>query len=848
MAADITKRLERAKKYLEKNRLESAIEEYQAALAIEPNNGEVLQALGDLYARQGQTAQATRYYGMLFDRCFEAGEANRALVLYQRFLKPTPQPAERILRYATLLQKQDRRDEAIEEYTAAAEAFLAQGQQADAFRCWERLALLDPENPGRHLKIAESGEALGQPETASRAYFRAAQLVLADNQLDRALEYFEQANRLTPKEPSICLFYAEALLRKNDAGRAVELLEPFAGGEMDAQFQSVFGEALLRAGLLDRSRPVLEAYSRDRPDSFDKLFELADAYLSAGQSGSGLEILENLKQRLFALKRQNEWVAEFDRIAGKHAELLPLAEFGAQTFNELNREGKYFDFLARLFDLRLRAGNVAGACDALDRLVDIDAYDHGHQSRLAALEGKAEPEFLGRIRSRLAQVASASGGGGGVRAEPGDAAEQGSRSAGAAEPARSSALDDLIVQAEIFLQYSLGTKVIERLERIAQLFPGEETRNERLRRLYDAANWWPTGSRRGAAAPGSEVTVGSYSPETVRDLAKISQINQLVYRQGTPKAVLSAAVNEIGKYLRAARCLAMVGPQGQPPQVAAEFCAPGFEPSPAAQVVKLLARFEQTAPDALGGMTLDAGVAPVLREIGLEAALAVQLTDKETRAPAGWVVVGHAAPYTWQPNEIYFLQAVGDQMLISVNHARLRTLVRTLAVADEKTGLLSRSLYQDYLLNETARARSQGTPLALLLLQLDRGQETARQHGEALVERFIEEVGQKLQAVVRQNDQAVKYTAWSLAFILPDINLANAGTLAEKLRKICAGSRPLWYQNPVTFSGAVVEAVVRPDYDNEDIVTDLINRAEFALEEARARGGDTVVLLANPTV
>ena len=44
----------------------------------------------------------------------------------------------------------------------------------------------------------------------------------------------------------------------------------------------------------------------------------------------------------------------------------------------------------------------------------------------------------------------------------------------------------------------------------------------------------------------------------------------------------------------------------------------------------------------------------------------------------------------------------------------------------------------------------------------------------------------------------------------------------------------------MTLSAGVVEAVTRVDYDNEDIVTELMNRAEMSLEEARKRGGDTV--------
>src|SRR5258707_15462657 len=45
-------------------------------------------------------------------------------------------------------------------------------------------------------------------------------------------------------------------------------------------------------------------------------------------------------------------------------------------------------------------------------------------------------------------------------------------------------LEDLVLQAEIFLQYGLKPKAIERLERVNKLFPGEEERNEKLRQLY----------------------------------------------------------------------------------------------------------------------------------------------------------------------------------------------------------------------------------------------------------------------------------------------------------------------------------------------------------------------------
>ncbi len=418
----------------------------------------------------------------------------------------------------------------------------------------------------------------------------------------------------------------------------------------------------------------------------------------------------------------------------------------------------------------------------------------------------------------------------------------------------SQTLEDLLVQAEIFVQYSLQSKAIERLQRIAELFPGEHEHNERLQGLFEAAHWWPEQgaiARKPVESPPvlSEepvqraATPVAYAPETLRDLAKISEINQNVFRQPSPRAMLSVAVNEVGNYLRTARCLAVVGPPGQPPQMASEFCASGVEASSGNMIVRLIGQIERAAPDSLGGLPLDAAAAPILREMGLETALGVQLTDPETQSPAGMMIAGFALAHTWKPNETYFLQSIGDQMLMCVHHTRLRTLVRTLAVADESTGLLARGSYIDCLLQESQRARTQGFPLTLALLQIDGGPELLRQQGEGPFDRFMEQVGKAVQAIVRQSDLAIKYTSWALAVVLPDTPLSGGQTFAEKLKKSLGGLRPPWDGGHLTISFSVAEAVTRQDYENEDIVTELINRVEAGLEEARKRGGNEIIAL-----
>jgi diguanylate cyclase (GGDEF)-like protein len=863
MAADVSKHLERAKRFLEKNRVEDAIEAYLAVIDEAPQHQEATQALGDLYARRDQPDRAAIYYGLLFDLLVEPREEIKALAIYNRFLRSgtVQQPPERIARYAFLQQKQNRPDEAIEQYTKAAEMFAEAGRAEDALFCWERTAQLAPENLGRQLKLAEAAEGIGKNALAARAFLRAGQLASASGAQAEALDFFGRAYKLAPQERSVALLYADATLRGGDPAQAAALLEPFVATEKDANFLDTFADALMRSGQLDRAREVLERVLREKNEGGTRLFELAELYVTADQAPKAVEILQTLKRRMFADKRQNQFAAQMDAIGAKHTNSQVILEFWAALHNELNRESQYFEILIKLFDAYLNAGSVPKACDTLEKLVDIDAYDYRNQERLERLQGRVDDAFLKRLAGRLAKSGTI---GGASHGQPQETSSVKVTSSPTEEDRKHQALEDLIVQTEIFLQYSLQTKALERLQKIAAMFPGEEERHPRLRNLYELANWWPGGAAKPKAEPaGREVEAtpieestgasltgktGVYTAETLRDLSKISEINQKIFRQQTPRAMLNTAVNEVGSYLHASRALAVVGTPGRPPEMAAEYCAQGIRPAPGAQVVFLLAHMEKAQPDELGGLVVDATEGSILTELGLATALGVVITDKETQAPAGMVIVAHVEQHKWRPNEAYFLQAIGDQMLMSVSHTRLRSLVRRMGVSDERTGLLSRSSYQSCLLTEADRSRTQSTPLSLAILQIDRGAEIIRQQGESPVERFLEQLARSLQPIVRQNDVAVKYTSWSLAFILPDTTLAGAQNLADKLRRAASGVRPPWDSTQITLSAGIVEAVAKPDYESEDIVTDLINRAETSVEEARKQGGDTIVALESPKI
>jgi diguanylate cyclase (GGDEF)-like protein len=330
--------------------------------------------------------------------------------------------------------------------------------------------------------------------------------------------------------------------------------------------------------------------------------------------------------------------------------------------------------------------------------------------------------------------------------------------------------------------------------------------------------------------------------ETSNDLAKIAEVTHTLFRQTTPKTVLNTAISELGKYLRASRCLGVLGRPEGTPTTAVEWCAPGVPQSPAAAVMKLLGLLGQSNLDHESGAVLSAQLSPELKQVGAQSVLAMPLIDKEKQEQLGLIVVSQAEQNrTWKPNEVYLVRAVATQVESAVTHIQLRSLMKKYAVGDEGSGVLGRGSYLDTLVSEAKRSRTVGTPMVLVLFELDKGAQLFRQVGEAPMQQLMEKAGEVILANVRQSDMAFRYTQTAVAVLLGDTTAPKAKPVVEKLRKQLSALKLPGAKDALTFSAGMSEAAVRPDYDALDIVTDVINRAEFSLEAARKKTDAVVV-------
>ncbi len=477
--------------------------------------------------------------------------------------------------------------------------------------------------------------------------------------------------------------------------------------------------------------------------------------------------------------------------------------------------------------------------------MDVDPYDARNSERLQRLSGKLDPHRYQAIASRFQQAADTTA--------PVASAEAPSQEAGqsADGEAESDVLEDLILQAEIFQQYGLKHRAVERLQRIARLFPGEEQRNEKLRSLYASAQFSPKPAPAAAAAPSGEPTATPSAEETLADITRVAEITRNIYREGTVKAVMSTAANEIGKTWRVSRCVAGLCTPGKPPSAVLEYCASGIPQSEVISIVKLVSSLVQLTSDGNPLSVEDAAasaklskLAPVLQSLQIKSLLALPMM--ETDQPIGIIVFEQwDRMRRWRSNDVVVLKALVDQTTIAISHVKLRSLMKTLAVADEGSGLLNRGSYLNALLSECGRAQKQRTPLSVLLLQFGRESQAARELEEAVVQPYVQEAAQVIMGYLRQNAIAIRYDTTTLALVLPDTKGKDTFFVVDKMRKMIGGVK-MAGGDGLPMTAGIAEAFLEGDIDPVDSVTELINRLEQALEGAQGEGGGASKLLKPP--
>ncbi len=205
----------------------------------------------------------------------------------------------------------------------------------------------------------------------------------------------------------------------------------------------------------------------------------------------------------------------------------------------------------------------------------------------------------------------------------------------------------------------------------------------------------------------------------------------------------------------------------------------------------------------------------------------------------GVLTLESAHPGAFQDADVPPLESVADICANAIQNARYLEKVKQLAYVDGLTGIFNRRFFEMRILEEIERARRYESPMAVLLVDIDRFKRVNDEFGHLLGDEALRQLTTAFAHHLRKMDVVCRYGGEEFAIIVPETSGEDAVLVAEKLRRVIETWIFPGVARPITISIGVAEYP-----QNGHTRDELVRAADAALYHAKQAGRNRTVLAA----
>lgn len=365
-----------AEKFVQQGKLPNAITEYLKVTREDPKDLTVMNTVGDLYARLGQTAEAIQCFRLVGEAYAAEGFTVKAIAIYKKLNKINPTAGDCVLKLAELYSQQGLFNDARAQYLSLAERALRAGDHQQASQIFCKLLELDPENSAMQAKLADLYIKLGRKDDARSIFFSAAESLFRRGAMEAADEALGRVLALDEGYLPALTLRGCIAAETGDAAKAIQHLEKIP--DLDSQPEAL--RAMLRAQLhLGHSSEALPIASKllNVHNDLAGIILCADHLMAAGEHEAALRLYDQYADRLLADDRDG--VLAKVSAAPAHLSSNPAAlELVLKLYRKAGDAAHLAEVMELLAHALVQAGELVRARDLYNQLAALEPENPLH--------------------------------------------------------------------------------------------------------------------------------------------------------------------------------------------------------------------------------------------------------------------------------------------------------------------------------------------------------------------------------------------------------------------------------------------------------------------------------------
>ena len=181
---------------------------------------------------------------------------------------------------------------------------------------------------------------------------------------------------------------------------------------------------------------------------------------------------------------------------------------------------------------------------------------------------------------------------------------------------------------------------------------------------------------------------------------------------------------------------------------------------------------------------------------------------------------------------------LGILLIANMTLGKYQRKLELMASTDKLTGAANRQAFEENFAKSLANSVIEGSPMSLLLLDIDHFKRVNDYHGHNIGDLVIQTLSNLLKGQLRSDDLLCRWGGEEFLILLPSCSLSQGSEIAEKLRQQVEARL-------LTINGCEINITIScgvAEYQVSEKAEELINRADIALYQAKEQGRNRVVM------